>query len=293
MEIEDFLEHYGVRGQKWGVRRTQKKIAKADKKFERNAVSTKKYFEVYNAMANRMNATEIDRINNSPKFKGRRPLDDLASPVAKAYMEEYSRTATKILNEESTSRIGTNASGTRKVVFDYDVANEMLPRLSIVDTDSVTHNDPVDRDIDVEYKDGYIVRFSISEPMEQSDISVDEFLEHYGVRGQKWGVRKQRTAKDTQEIAKRKKVVSKRRTLSDKDIKTYIDRLSSEKKLKTLVAEDVSPGKTVVKKIMSESGQKVARTVVTGAALYAIKVSLDKKFNLADAAGFIAPKPKK
>ena len=123
----------------------------------------------------------------------------------------------------------------------------------------------------------------------------EEFIKHYGVKGQRWGVRRRRTTtgKDQKVIAKRKKIAQRRRTLSDTEIKTVIDRISNEKKLKTLVDEDVAPGKTAAKRILSDSGQKVARTVVAGAALYGIKAAMDKKFSLGDAASYIAPKPKR
>lgn len=122
---------------------------------------------------------------------------------------------------------------------------------------------------------------------------VDEFLEHYGVKGMQWGVRRRRSASEEKVRSKRKKLVNKRRLLSDDDIKKHIDRISSEKKLKELIDQDLNPGKTVAKRIVSESGQKVARTVLSGAALYAVKVAVDKKFNAGEAASFIAPKPKK
>lgn len=126
----------------------------------------------------------------------------------------------------------------------------------------------------------------------QSDL-VGDFLQHVGVKGMKWGVRKRRSGAEIKRRAKRQKLSDKRRSLSDDDLKKAVDRIQSEKKLKELVDEDLRPGKTVAKKIMSDSGQKIARTVVAGAGLYAIKVAVERKFSPSDAVGFIAPKPKK
>lgn len=99
----------------------------------------------------------------------------------------------------------------------------------------------------------------------------DQHLEHYGVRGMKWGVRK-RSAKEEKERARRFKAVKNRRTLSDKEIKERIDRIQAEKKLKQLVEEDLTPGRAAAKRILSDSGQKVARNAAAGAGTLAVGV---------------------
>lgn len=139
--------------------------------------------------------------------------------------------------------------------------------------------------------------------MTEDGLIVHDFLAHHGVKGMHWGVRKARTGKESKVIAKRKKALGKRRTLSDEEIKKHIDRLSSEKKLKDLIKEDVAPGKSMVQRVLSQSGEKVAKTVAAGAGLLAIKVALDRKFKpkeergfknlLKDASSYLTPKPKK
>jgi hypothetical protein len=110
-------------------------------------------------------------------------------------------------------------------------------------------------------------------------VDEDIYLEHFGVLGMKWGIRN-RSLKETRFRAKRNKMSNNRHSLSDDDLRNYISRLSEEKQLKSLIDEDLSPGKTVAKKIMSDSGQKVASMVISGVALYAIKVAVSKKFNV-------------
>lgn len=118
--------------------------------------------------------------------------------------------------------------------------------------------------------------------------TTEEFLEHHGIKGMHWGVRKDRVQKTAKRKAKRfqanrkikskrQDIASRRRQLSEGDLKKVIDRLQTEKKLKDLVEADIKPGRTVTKRILSESGQKVARTVVAGGGLLVVKAVIDKK----------------
>lgn len=102
-------------------------------------------------------------------------------------------------------------------------------------------------------------------------------LEHFGVQGMKWGVRK-RSAKEEKERAKRFKAVNNRRTLSDEELKARIERLSAEKKLKQLTEEDLTPGRAVAKRIMSDSGQTVLRKAATGAGTLLVGAVIGKYF---------------
>ncbi len=124
-----------------------------------------------------------------------------------------------------------------------------------------------------------------------SNFSID----HSGVKGMKWGVRKERSPREQKVRDKRKLLSEQRRIISSKDLDATIERIQKEKKLKQLVDEDLNPGKRAVNAIISESGQKVARTVLAGATLYGIKLLIQKKFGKThpDATSFITPKPKR
>lgn len=130
-------------------------------------------------------------------------------------------------------------------------------------------------------------------------VAVDGgFLEHYGKKGMKWGVRKDRSSGGSRKSSKRSKADQKiinqrnnlrknRKKISDDDLKSYIERLQNEKKLKDLIDEDLEYGKTVTRRILGDAGQKVAKTAVTGAGIYAVKVVVSKKFG-ADAGNVIS-----
>lgn len=112
--------------------------------------------------------------------------------------------------------------------------------------------------------------------------TTDDFLEHYGVKGMKWGVKKgvvnarmARTNKEDKVRAKRKDAKRRRQVLSDKDLDGLVKRLEQEKKLKSLLDEDLAPGRTATKKILANAGTKVAGTVLAGAGVWAVKAAID------------------
>ena len=130
-------------------------------------------------------------------------------------------------------------------------------------------------------------------------------LQHHGIPGQRWGVRrfqnkdgsltkagKARASQNSDVKNERKEASKNRRTLSDADLKKRIERMELERKMKDLTEKDVSPGKAFISEVLSNSGKRVATTVLTGAALYATKAALEGKIDFKEAAGYLAPRPK-
>lgn len=169
---------------------------------------------------------------------------------------------------------------------------------------------PVDEDgfiVDVIFREPTIKQTAVgtSEEIRSMVEATIEDIKHYGVKGMKWGVRrsqasldraagrkpsrpKNRTsskerkvakAKDTNTKSGRKSASSNRRSLSDSDVTDLIKRLENEKKLKSLIDQDVSPGRTFAKTVMSDAGKRALTTIATGGMLYGAKYAFDKKFD--------------
>ena len=134
-------------------------------------------------------------------------------------------------------------------------------------------------------------------------------LFHWGVKGMKWGVRryqnkdgsltpagKKRQKKltaDEKERASRKNDLKNRRTMSDAELRKKIERLKMEKEFKSLTNEDINSGKTFVNEVMSSAGKKVLTIAAAGAMAYGVKVAMTGKFDIAEAANYIAANPNK
>ena len=105
---------------------------------------------------------------------------------------------------------------------------------------------------------------------------VDKTLTHFGVIGMKWGVRKGPSA-DTKVRRNRAKMHKNRRTMSDSDIKRAVSRMQMEKKLKTLVEEDIAPGRIAAKEFLSKTGAAFVGAAVGTASATLVKSYLAKK----------------
>lgn len=67
---------------------------------------------------------------------------------------------------------------------------------------------------------------------EEYRANAEVFIQHFGKKGMRWGRRKAYTNQQMQVRNQRKQVSKKRQYLSDRDLESYISRLSAEKNLK-------------------------------------------------------------
>lgn len=128
----------------------------------------------------------------------------------------------------------------------------------------------------------------------------NNYLEHYGTKGQKWGIRRyqykdgtltplgrKRLEKLTKEQSKlltnskqqEEKAPAKKsvKDLSDEELRSTINRLQMEKQLTELTKQpETKKGKNVVGQILSKSGQAAASTLTTAAFTYLGKQAIKK-----------------
>lgn len=280
---EEFLEHFGVKGMRWGIRKphvgklklgsqdqfeTQRQTDRAqkrqkkdsgkqsrhDKKWERKNLAPMAVIGVYNNAVGRFNK-ELPSINNSPSYKGKNLFKD---PALRAkYDKEVLSRFNKHLVAAAASQ-GTNPSGTKKLTAIVHPTTGAW-HLQVVGT---AKHDSVDTGWEIKVTrdtNGLITDLSIPN-MAQSTIMGQEFLEHHGVKGMKWGIRnKRKHGSDKQGSGP-----PHAGDLSDEELRRHIERMDLEQRYTKLAHPQ--KGKNPAAAFIKEIGKNVARTAITTAA---------------------------
>lgn len=267
-QVLTFLQHHGVKGQKWGIRNVRPKAflgsigkhnrgARADKKWQKNIYKFKSAVAIHNNVAIRMNNGGLAKLNADPRWKNKQLVDDFgqySTPAGRAYLKAYEK-----LNEDYTRQAvkevhGTSPSGSYKAVL--DTSNKAQWRIKVVHT-NVQHADlgPLDLDMEVDHdaKGMIIGVHEIQTTATHSDIFVDEFLEHHGVKGMKWGIRHKPPSIKRSGDSRRVSDLRKRKAhqLTNKQLKTINDRMNLEQNFNRLNPGKFTNGKRLVESILA------------------------------------------
>lgn len=326
---EEFLQHYGAKGMKWGVRKDRgnvgtiaknSKIRRLDRKFERNLNKASTHRAIAaKATANYRN-TDMKRINKKRMYSGKKVQRD--ELLKRKYMAEHRQAMLKHMDKVA-AEMGTNASGTRQ----YKVLARPDGKVAIIVSNvkkDVKHaaDDVEEITLNIIWgSDGLIADVKIDGDDEMTQFAMDgaDFLEHFGKKGMKWGVRKDRggatagtsdgrannkpplnphqkaqldAASGTKRGKDRSVYKKSPKQLSEAQLKARINRMELEKKYNDLNAEPVGKGKKMVEEVMQNSGKQIATTILVGAGLLAAKQVIGKKFG-EEAAAAITGKGKK
>lgn len=197
--LDSVVEHVGVKGMKWGQRKSPerqaakaaKKVGKADKQFERQADSAHTWVLLHNSGADHVNA-QIPKINAEFEKKHPKEMNDGtllndSHPVTRAYNKAYNDAFVEGLNK-GADRFGLNASGTRKIKI-MSADHETIDFNWAYKTAKVEHAQE-DALVFVLVRDenGKVVRVETGEDSLTQTMDLGAaFLEHHGVKGMKWG----------------------------------------------------------------------------------------------------------
>jgi hypothetical protein len=112
---------------------------------------------------------------------------------------------------------------------------------------------------------------------------IDEYLAHYGVKGQQWGVRRTQKqlalGRSVKNNKGKTKFKEKGNRLTDEELSARIKRLETEKRYNELNKRQVSSGVKHINDVLVKIGKNSAETVGTKATVFAVKKLIEKKYN--------------
>ncbi len=274
----EFLSHFGVRGMKWGVRRSDNTgtsgsrhpvSPESGKSGTGLTVHLQQQLEMHTRVAQ-------GRGSWSDRNNARRQLQ--YERATKGSAKDWVPTR-RISDEEVTS-------------FSAGKARELQALKTRAQSDKLTAEDRRQLRLTTQPED--TLRRLTNRPRRDKEPAfhsdVDEFLEHFGVLGMKWGVHRSQSAGNgggrppvSPEAARARGLQTQvkrggTQSLSNKDLQDLVTRMNLEKQYSQLSGQQVGQGKRFVTGLLKDSGRELAKNFIVknapiGAAWVAKKIA--------------------
>lgn len=293
-DVNDVLSHFGIKGMHWGVRKNGEKgvgkaaakIAKEDRKFEKQANNPHTAMAVWgHSVVTLKKSGDLQAINNKPEYaaaKWRLKLGVAKRELQHKYDDEVAGKLLQHLKKNANEIV--NRSGTRQ--FDIELAHKKAKvfRASTtswaITTRDLKQNAEGDLSIRI-VRDVYgrIIDMIPEETALQQSVSDDDILAHFGIKGMKWGQKKVRpVSSDARAKATVKELVKKDKvgSVTNLQLQEAIKRMQLEQDFKRLSVNEKSGVSRWIASTMLEIGKKevqayAAKKVAAAIAKTAVK----------------------
>jgi hypothetical protein len=257
-EIEEYLDHHGVKGMKWGVR---KEDSTSHRKWLKGAKSGEAATQIFQDAAKSF-APEMKKINNNPMFKGKDLNKD--PQLREMYDTIVEKTFNQHLANASVNQT-FNAKLNRSVIYQFDRHTQLMRATEMKLAQSALDGFP-DFPVSID-ENGFVTEIHPPEDtMRQDDLDIsvediDEYIEHFGVKGMRWGVRKRdgggvRSSSEARKAAQaRSKPIH---ALTNKQLKAATERMNLEQNFKRLNPSKVEKGKKAALEVLATVGIAVS-----------------------------------
>lgn len=268
--VDEFLEHHGIKGMKWGIRNPHlpkrnplKGRAKLLK--TRNPVSERTRREMMTAKA-KQPSIEVDETpwsnykqsdySTTQWHNASLIHNHSEAPTAKSQCKLPIKTPNGVVNRHGVYAAAAVLAGSRGgVQATSEQKAEARRKLRTIYS-----------------------QMAATPPPSLGHSDVNEFLEHYGVKGMHWGIRNPDRPSKRGNKAVRTRYEKSPSRLSDDELNRRIRRMELEKRYSDLNEEKKSSGKKYVHDILQNSGKMLVSTALSTVATFIIKRILDKKF---------------